>query len=253
MKNKRIVKITAGRLQRLVLYTQASARDEPKARAAKSRISSEARTRINQRTSWEKLEELLAANFDGDDLFLTLTYREAPPTREYALRQLNAFLRLLREQRRNRGQELVYVKNAEHIRDDGSEGRWHHHLIINATGHDYEEIRSLWAAWGDNVDFEKLLCPGESYEARAKYLCKEKAPAGKQTWTPCRGLRRPQRSSELVDDAFTIDNNSLPRGAVILEKKEEINQWGTFIYFKYLLPRPAPPARGRVRGDGGPL
>lgn len=250
-KGKRLVHIRAGREGRIILYTQSLGSDEPKARAEKSKISSAARNRINARTSREKLEELMAANFDRRDLFVTLTYREAPATREAAMRRLAAFLRLLRLARAARGEELRYIKNAEHLRDDGSEGRWHHHLVINATGSDYEEIRSLWAAWGDNVDFEGLLEAGESYESRARYMCKERPPVGKQCWTPSRGLRRPTRTSELVDDSLTITPDSLPAGAVVLEHSEERNEWGSFVYYKYLLPyrEPAPDLHRR-RGDG---
>lgn len=251
-KNKRLVKVTAGRMVRLVQYVQAVSTDEPKIRAAKTKVSSPARIRINARTSTEKCEEVMAANFDRGDLFVTFTYREAPPTREAAIRQLNAFLRLLRSARAARGERLIYIKNCEHLRDDGSEGRWHHHVILNATGRDYEEIRSLWSAWGDNVDFEDLLGGGESYETRARYLCKERPPAGKQCWTPSRGLRRPIRTSELVDEALTVTVDSLPAGSVILEHSEERNEWGSFVYFKYLLPyrQPRPDPRRR-RGDGG--
>lgn len=251
-KNKRMVRIQAGRMGRIILYTQAMAADEPQARAEKTKISSPARMKINARTSREACEELIAANFDKTDLFITFTYREAPPTREAAVRKLNAFLRLLRTVRAERGERLLYLKNAERLRDDGSEGRWHHHVILNATGADYEEIRSLWSAWGDNVDFEPLLGNGETYETRARYMCKEKPPAGKQTWTPSRGLRRPVRTSELVDDSLTVTVDSLPAGAAVLEHSEEHNEWGSFVYYKYLLPyrEPKPDPRRR-RGDGG--
>lgn len=251
-KTKRLVRIQAGRMGRIVLYTQPTAADGPKARAGKAKASSAARVRINARTSREACEELMAANFDRRDLFVTLTYRDAPPTREAAMRRLGRFLRQLRTARAARGQRLLYIKNAEHIRDDGSEGRWHHHLVINATGSDYEEIRSLWAVWGDNVDFEPLLDGGESYESRARYLCKERPPLGKQTWTPSRGLRRPTRTSELVDDSLTITVDSLPAGAAVLEHSEEHNEWGSFVYYKYLLPyrEPKPDPRRR-RGDSG--
>lgn len=251
-KSKRLVRIQAGRLGRIIVYKQALASDEPAARAAKARISTPARMKINARTSREKCEELMAANFDRRDLFMTLTYREAPATREEANRHLAAFFRLLRAARAARGQRLLYIKNTEHIRSDGSEGRWHHHVVINATGADYEEIRSLWAPWGDNVDFEGLLEAGEDYASRAAYLCKERPPLGKQAWTPSRGLHRPVKTSELVDDSLTITPDSLPRGAQILEHSEDQNEWGSFVYYKYLLPyrEPRPDPRRR-RGDGG--
>ena len=252
-KRKRLTRITAGRYVEAVLYDQPMAGDEPKVRAAKQKVSSAARQKINRRTCWQKCELALAANFDRDDLFVTLTYREAPPTREAAVRCLCEFLRRLREARAARGTALLYIKNAEHLRDDGSEGRWHHHVVINATGRDYEEIRELWSPWGDNVDFEGLLDGRESYASRAQYLCKEKPPLGKQTWTPSRGLKKPKRESTLVDESVTLSVESLPVGAVVLEKSEELNEWGHFVYIKYLLPRRAQgPDPRRRRGDGGP-
>lgn len=251
-KTKRLTRIRAGRLGRVICYAQPRAVDEPRARAAKSRVSSAARQLINARKSWEHLEEVMAANFDRGDLFVTLTYRDAPPSREAAMRRLGIFLRRLRQARAARGERLLYIKNAEHLRDDGSEGRWHHHLVVNGTGADYEEIRELWSPWGDNVDFEGLLSDGESYETRARYMCKERPPLGKQTWTPSRGLRRPERTSELVDDSLTVTVDSLPAGAVILEHREDRNEWGSFVYYKYLLPWREPKPKRRVRGDGGP-
>ena len=234
-KSKRLTQIRAGRLVRAVIYTQPTAADEPVQRAAKARVSSLARQRLNKLQQWQKCEAVLAANFEPDDLWVTFTYRDEdlPRTREEAVRCLKAFLALLRAQRRTRDQETLYVKNVEHLSDDGSEGRWHHHVVLNATGLDYEEIRALWARWGDNVDFEPL---GDDYEARARYLCKERQPAGKQGWTPSRGLRRPQRTSELVDDALTL---AAPPGAVILDRDEKSNAWGSFVYIKYLMPAPA--------------
>ena len=248
MKTKRLTQVRAGRLVTAVLYTQPVATDAPAARAAKAKISSAARQKLNHKASWQKLEALLAANFDIADLFVTLTYRDSclPPTREAAGRNLSRFLQQLRAQRTARGEELLYVKNTEHLTDDGEVGRWHHHLVINATGQDFDEIRSLWSRYGDNVDFELLLGDGEDYASRARYLCKERPPAGKQAWTPSRGLHRPRRESELVDDSLTLE---APMGATVLERDQVINSWGSYVYIKYLLPkRPDPRPKRRRRG-----
>lgn len=247
MKTKRLTQVRAGRLVTAVLYTQPVSSDAPAARAAKSKISSAARQKLNHKASWQKLEALLATNFDAGDLFVTLTYRDSclPPTREAAGRCLAKFLQHLRTQRTARGQELLYVKNTEHMTEQGETGRWHHHLVINATGSDYDEILSLWSRYGDNVDFEYLLGEGEDYASRARYLCKERPPAGKQAWTPSRGLRRPRRESELVDDSLTLE---APMGATVLERDQVINSWGSYVYIKYLLPnRPDPRPRRRRR------
>lgn len=244
-RSKRLTQIRAGRLVTAVLYDQALASDEPQVRAAKAKASSAARQRLNARLSWQKCELAMAANFDRHDLFCTFTYRDEdlPHSREEAQRRLGIFLRELRRIREGRGQELRYIKTTEHLRDDGSEGRWHHHVVINAAGGDYEELRSLWR-WGDNVDIDELLSQGWDYEARARYLSKERPPTGKQAWTPSRNLRRPERRSELVDDALTL---AAPPGAEILDRHEEKNAWGSYVYIKYLLPwRPKKPKRRRM-------
>lgn len=245
-KTKRLTQIRAGRLVTAVLYTQATAADEPAVRAAKQKASSAARQRLNQRASWQKLELAMAENFDRHDLFVTLTYRDEtlPRSREQALRRLGDFLRALRLARRARGEELLYLKNAEHLTDTGEEGRWHHHVVINATGADYEEIRALWARYGDDVDIQGLLEDGWDYASRAQYMCKERPPLGKQAWTPSRNLRRPERRSELVDDALTL---APPPGAVVIEQQQVDNGWGSYSYLKYLLPyKPRRPKRRRM-------
>lgn len=248
-KGKRLVQLRAGRLVSAVLYTQALASDPEPVRAAKMKMSSAAKVRQNRRALWQKCEMLLAGNFDVGDLFVTLTYRDTqlPATREEALRCLNLFLRQLQAQRRARGEPLLYIKATEQLGEDGRPHRWHHHLAINGTGRDFEELRALWSRYGDDVDIQPLICDGESYTTRAQYLSKERPPAGKQTWTPSRNLRRPERSSELVDDALTL---TAPPGAQILESYQEENGWGSFVYVKYLLPyrpRPASAPRRRTR------
>lgn len=223
---------------RAVLYTQPMASDEPTQRAAKSRVSSAARTKLNQRAMWQKCEAIMAANFDRHDLWVTLTYRDAdlPHSREQAVRCLASFIDELRRVRREDGEEVRYIKNVEHLTDEGEPGRWHHHMVLNSTGEDVETICSLWSRFGDNVEIVGLL-DGTDYEARARYLCKERQPAGKQGFVPSRGLKRPERTSELVDDALTL---SAPPGAVVLEVAQADNSWGRYCYIKYLLPYKPP-------------
>ena len=223
---------------RAVLYTQPMAADEPTQRAAKSRVSSAARTQLNQRAMWQKCEAIMAANFDRHDLWVTFTYRDAdlPHSREQSVRCLAWFIDELRRVRREDGEEVRYIKNVEHLTDEGEPGRWHHHMVLNSTGEDVETIRSLWSRFGDNVEIVGLL-DGTDYEARARYLCKERQPAGKQGFVPSRGLKRPERTSELVDDALTL---SAPPGAVVLEVAQADNSWGRYCYIKYLLPYKPP-------------
>lgn len=247
IKSKRLTKITAGSLVRVVVYSQATAGDGPAARSAKLRTASEARARINRRLSWQQLEGLLAANFGSRDLWVTLTYDDEhyPPSRRAAVSRMQSYIRALRGARHLRSQALRYVKNIEDITESGLPARLHHHLVVNGTGSsDYAEIASLWR-WGEIVEIQPLLEGGRSYGDIAHYMAKQRPPVGKNGWTPSRNLVRPKRESYLVDDALTL---SAPAGARVLESEERHNSWGEYAYLKYLLPEdPAPTTpQGRI-------
>jgi len=236
-KSKRRTVIQAGRLVTAVVYTAALPSDKGQQRTAKLKASSEARQRINLKHSWQKLEQVLAANFDSDDLVATLTYDDEhlPPSTREAEKQLRKFLTQLRAVRRKRGEDLkyIYVTETKH-----GEGRIHHHVVLSGTGDDYEEIRSLWTN-GTAIKIERIDEYG--YGELAKYLTKEPrdngSANGKRTWVPCKGLIHPKSVSDWVDDNLDI---CAPPGAIILDggPQTTINTYGSYTYIKYLLPKP---------------
>lgn len=248
MGKNRLKTVTAGRLVYAVCYSQAAAADEKTERAAKRKLSSAARQRLNFRAAWQKLELLLAANFGPAALFLTLTYDDAhlPPDRKAAQQEVGKFLRALRGQLRRQGRELRYIYVTEEMPDEpGGDRRLHHHLVLPA-GIDGETLRSLWRR--GLLDAEPLLDgPNDSYEARARYLVKERHPGalgrktGLRAWVPSKNLRKPEETSELVPDTVTI---AAPPGAYVLDRHGEQNSYGSYSYIKYLLP----PKRKRRRG-----
>jgi len=234
---KRKKTITAGRLVSGVIYTMHHPRDDAKARAAKSQMSSAARERMNLKKSWEKLEMVLAGNFKVTDLHVTFTYRDAnlPPDRQAANKLIKKLLAQLRAYRKARGQELkyVYVTEGQH-----GDARFHHHVVINSTGADFDVIRSLWIH--GEVDFELISVTG--YTVLAQYLTKEpreygKAEVGERTWTPSLGLKKPEVEVAYVPDNITL---TAPPGAIILDRDEKRNEFGEYLYIKYLLPEPPP-------------
>lgn len=232
---------TAGRLVRGVIYTRAMPSDCAKARQAKARCSSAAREAMNLKQSWQKLEVLMAANFTPQDMVLTLTYREdrLPLSKAQAVTRLKKFVRQLRESRLLRGQPTCYIYCTEGYHGDH---RWHHHLILNSTGNDYEEIRALWSENGDNIDFQHLDL--QSFEDWARYLTKEPREhgnprVGERMWVPSLGLRRPTVETASCPDNFTL---TVPRGAIILDQSENRNAYGEYLYVKYLLPERAEPS-----------
>lgn len=240
---KRFKQVTAGRLVYAVCYPRSDRRDTTQARAEKSKMSSAAQDRLNRRHSWEKLEQVLSANFTAEDLVITLTYREEdlPADRDAAIRRLRAFIRDLRSQRKAQGLPTRYIYVTEGLHGDH---RIHHHLVLNGTGRDAEAIRALWT-WGDQVEIQPL--DDDHYEALAKYLTKEprehgNAEVGARTWTPSLGLRRPEVETADVPDAVTL---TAPPGAIILERTVHPTEFGEFAYLKYYLPRPRRPVPER--------
>ena len=208
----------AGRLVSVCLYTAALPRDGARIRQQRARSSSAVRQMLNHKASWQKLETLLACNFSPGDLAVTLTYRDArlPQYKAQAVTRIKRFLRLLRESRRMRGEVLRYVYCTEGWHGDR---RWHHHLILNATGRDFEEIRALWAEDGDDVDIKLLNQldgadqPGatvaEDYRGWAIYLTKEAREhgsprVGERMWVPSKGLLRPIVINEWCGNGETL-------------------------------------------------
>ena len=92
--SKILKQVRAGRLVCAVVYTTPTAGDSDRARAQKQKASTAAREKLNARTSFQKLERTLAANFDTGDLFVTVTYddKHLPDSRDKAVRKVRSFL-----------------------------------------------------------------------------------------------------------------------------------------------------------------
>ena len=233
--SKVLREIRAGRLGYAVLYTAPSIADAPKARGERCRATSEARQKINLRKSWQQLEVTLFANFCRDDFLVTLTYDPShlPADRAAAVGRLRKFLARVRAARRKRGQEILYIYVTE---DKHGDGRVHHHLVVNGTGRDLDELRALWP---DGFVYAQNLRPRE-FGYLARYLTKEAREYGKQiakkTWVPSRNLKRPEQPrAETVPDLMTL---TLPPNADPLESsggEVRVGEYGTYSYIKYLL------------------
>lgn len=227
--------IQAGKLWMAVQYTAIHTQNQTARREARQMISTPAREALNAKLSWQKLMLILAANFKSDDLVVTLTYRDEslPIHREAADKRLDYFIRLLRADRKPRGQLLVYVRTTEGYH---SAGRLHHHFIVNSTGIDYEVIKELWNRNGDNVEFDRFGVDGA--ERWAKYLTKEPREQGRRyvgdrTWRCSRNMKRPESYYELVS---ADDRLMPPPGAFVTDKTECENAYGRFCHIMAMLP-----------------
>lgn len=237
--------ITAGPLVMEAVYPASSVRDGTRVRQGKSALSSRAKQRMNFIYAWQKLKLLIAANFGPKDIFVTLTYSDErlPPGRREVMRDVSAFTKSLRRERK--GEQLRYIYVIEHKHDAG---RWHVHILINASGDDYDRIRRLWGR--GNVEFRKIRVDREKhYETLARYLCKEQRDRpGLRLWSGSRNLKKPERDSFRVDADTTL--RAPPKGkALLLAEETVVNPYGKFRYIEYVmlagLPRPKRSRRRR--------
>ena len=103
---------------------------------------------------------------------------------------------------KGKGQELRYIYVTE---GNCPGGRLHHHVVINGTGDDADDLKRLWI-YGDNVKFKAMrFTASDTYEDLASYLTKEprehghpevgngpgRRPSGwpgrrSRRWRPCR-------------------------------------------------------------------
>lgn len=223
--------IVAGPLVVETVYPAPNPRDSAGVRAGKKALSSEAQQRMNLKYAYQKLELEIAANFGVGDLYATFTYDDdhLPSSRKEANNRVALFMRRLRAARKAAGQELRYIYVTEHKHGDG---RWHHHILINATGDDFKQIRELWGQGG--IEFIKLrIDRDKNYETLARYLCKEQRDkVGLRLWSGSRNLHKPER------ECFRVPNDTPltpPENAMVLTDSGDVRTaYGHFRYIKYL-------------------
>ena len=226
--------VAAGNLWMAVQYTAIHGGNQSQRRDARLQISNPARESLNAKMSWQKLMLSLAANFQSNDLVVSLSYRDSnlPARKEDADRLLGNFIRSLRQQRALLGHALIYVRVTEGYH---SGGRLHHHLIVNAVGDDYSLIRSLWSKYGDNVDFEQFGADGA--ERWGKYLTKEPREKGRRhvgdrTWRSSIHMKKPIVTSELVGPEEPLEP---PANSFVIDKTQCENSYGRFYYVMAML------------------
>ena len=222
--------MVAGPLVREVIYTRANAREPAKVRQAKRKTSSEAQQRMNARNSWEKLELMLAANFTTGDLFATLTFddQHLPATRTAAAARLKQFRKdftLLRAAKHEDARMIWTLENAH-------DGRWHVHIVVNATGDDFSDILRCWP-YGSDVEIRKIQVDREkNYESLARYMCKEmRERPGLRSWSYTRNCQHPEIETFAVPDDTVL---KVPEDATVLSEEQKRTEYAEFHYIKYL-------------------
>ena len=231
---KRRKTIRAGRLVYDIAYTVPRPNATPQERKRIREVTAEQIARTNCNSAQRKLELLMAANFEMEDLVITPTYRDTdlPDSADVTRRRLGKVFKQLRAYRKARGlPELKYIYVLEGRHGDH---RPHAHIIMNASEGDLELFKSLWI-WGDDVQLNYIRDRG--YDGWAGYLTKERREAslnGKKQWVGSRYLKQPEIKWAWVDDGASVD---APPGAQVLDEGGGRNEMASCRYIKYLLPR----------------
>lgn len=108
--------VKAGRYEKVVRYTRTLPGDGKATRAAKQAATKAAQKFINIKNATEKLELLLAANFDSNKAcFCTFTFRGdcLPANQKHTQRIFAAYLRKLRAAPERKGRLLKYIYTVE--------------------------------------------------------------------------------------------------------------------------------------------
>ncbi len=253
---KTLKRIDAGGIQWVVLCDRLTGREAPVQRQAKRQVSSEAQRILNQKNSWQKLEQLLSTNFPtpGSSLWVCLPFDDAhmPKNRKEAQRRFKNFLKKLRDARKALGLTDPVVFWSFEVLTSAS-GRWHVHMVIDNTGIDYDMIRDCWI-YGRDVDIQKMGKPvtgGESavwydpntgeqgnyWKAVAKYMTKEPrecqeydAKPGLHGWSCTRNVKRPEVETFIVPDDFQLE---APEGSIVMLDVRKKTEWASYHVIKY--------------------
>lgn len=164
-------------------------------RSKKEKVSAPKQRNLNDKNARRYLVQKVKANFDSNDLYITLTYQDKflPATLEEAEKIVENFLKRMRRRRRKEGlEDLKYILVTE------CEARIHHHLIING-GLDREVIQALWCMRrkkGEEqgefiglIQAQRLKPSNNRLEALCNYLSKD--PKGKKRWSASKKLKSP--------------------------------------------------------------
>ena len=147
----------------------------------------------NERIAEMKLRLLLNENFKRGDLFITLTYADAPDTSE-AKKELAKFIRAARAKYKAAGSELRYISVTEYLST-----RIHHHIVMNSI-----DPRILQEIWSEGLVRSEQLY-GNDFAGLAAYLIKETKKTfreenspSKKRWNQSKNLRQPKEIVRVI-------------------------------------------------------
>lgn len=184
--------------RRELLIYQFSGRGARPSIAPPREVSPKQARRWHEAAERRKLARKIEANFTEDDLFVTLTYAEAPADRQAAETDLSNFLRRARAILKSRGETLHYIRTTG---TGEQSGRLHHHVVISGTLA-RAELNRLWTLGG--MDTERMHRDADgTFSTLAEYIMKHGTgrERGKPAYRCSRSLMTPLET--VSDDSIT--------------------------------------------------
>ena len=187
-----------------------------KTRAPKTKPTSEAVRKNNDRIAEKRLARLLNANFYPGDLHVTLTYAEIR-TEEEQKRILNNFIRRMKREYEKAGREFKWIHVTEY-----ENHRPHHHIVMS-----YIDLRVIHEQWKEGNIKSSALDKSRNYIKLAQYLIKETSKtfrkasnATKQRYQCSRNMVRPivireeMKLKDLYDNPTAITGYSIDEDSI---------------------------------------
>ncbi len=143
-----------------------------KRRKKKKKITKEQMIAVNALNKAKRCRWRMLAYFNTGDYFLTWTYREdaRPPDMKTALDHFQKAKRKVQREYRKKGYELFWIRNIE----QGTRGKWHIHLVVNAIPQGKQILGDAWEHGGMYcVEIKKSRLYDEDFTKLSNYMTKD--------------------------------------------------------------------------------
>lgn len=220
-----------GALYQMSLYSTGFVPGESKRqRGERQKQTSEAKKRSNALAQRWKVMQIMVVNFcEMRDLFVCLTYAEAP---ENEGKDLEAFHKVMRKAMAKMGEEHAYIIFPAEHELPGCPVRAHFHIVMRGiTGAGALAIMTKIIAdcWGHGaVDVRPLRQNTEFFEDTVKYLLNQPHSKGRRAYSCSRNLKKPNEPLRLrLPDS---EAGEVPPGVKVIDSETKENQYGVFRY-----------------------
>ena len=185
--------ITAGDQLEIEIYPQFTKMDDVPEKGRKKN-NNKAQRNLNDKNARKYVERLINANFDDQDIWITLTYDESHVPEDGdidgAIKNVQNFLRRINRKRKKKGlPNAKYVYVTEYNEDSAI--RFHHHIVMDGML-SMDEVESLWK-YGSRNEVRRLQKDENGLSGLANYIVKEKRRIkSEKRWNSSKGnLRKP--------------------------------------------------------------